>query len=200
MKKRCRWCTDDPLYIDYHDNEWGMPVHDDRKLFEFLVLEGAQAGLNWLTILRKRNGYRAALDQFDYNKIARYNERKIRSLLKNPAIIRNRLKIRSAVTNARAFMDVRAEFRTFDRYIWSFVGDNPVRNKWKKQEDIPARTELSDTIAKDLRQRGFTFAGSIICYAFMQAVGMVNDHVIDCFRYSECNRINIRNPTREKKK
>lgn len=177
-----------------------MPVHDDRKLFEFLVLEGAQAGLNWLTILRKRNGYRAALDQFDYNKIARYNERKIRSLLQNPAIIRNRLKIRSAVTNAGAFLEVRAEFKTFDSYIWSFVDGKPVRNRWKRQEDVPARTVLSDTITKDLRQRGFTFVGSTICYAFMQAIGMVNDHTIDCFKYSAYNRTKNRKLTRRKRK
>lgn len=185
MKKRCSWCTDDPLYIDYHDHEWGMPVHSDRRLFEFLVLEGAQAGLNWLIILKKRNAYRAAFDKFDYNKIANYNERKIKALLLDPGIIRNKLKIRSTVTNARAFMGVRAEFGTFNKYIWSFVDGEPVRNKWKTIKDVPANTKLSDTISKDLKQRGFTFIGSTICYAFMQAVGIVNDHTIDCFRYSD---------------
>jgi DNA-3-methyladenine glycosylase I len=185
MKNRCEWCTDDPLYIDYHDHEWGIPVHNDRRLFEFLVLEGAQAGLSWLIILRKRNAYRAVFDKFDYNKIANYNEHNIRTLLQTPGIIRNKLKIRSAVTNARAFMDVRAEFGTFNKYIWSFVDGKPVHNKWKTLKDVPANTKLSDTISKDLKQRGFNFVGSTICYAFMQAVGIVNDHTIDCFRYSD---------------
>ena len=185
MKRRCSWCTNDPQYIDYHDHEWGIPVHSDRRLFEFLVLESAQAGLSWLIILRKRNAYRAAFDKFDYNKIANYSERKIRILLQDPGIIRNRLKIRSTVTNARAFIEVRAEFGTFNKYIWSFVDGKPVRNKWKTVKDVPANTKLSDTISRDLKLRGFTFIGSTICYAFMQAVGIVNDHTIDCFRYSD---------------
>ena len=186
MKKRCVWCTEDPLYIDYHDREWGIPVHNDRRLFEFLVLEGAQAGLSWLIILRKRNAYRAVFDKFDYNKIATYNERKIKSLLQNPGIIRNKLKIRSAVTNAGAFINVRSEFGTFNKYIWSFVDGVPVRNRWKRFKDVPASTKLSDTISKDLKKRGFSFVGTTICYAFMQAVGIVNDHTIDCFRYADC--------------
>ncbi|MDX1518872.1 MAG: DNA-3-methyladenine glycosylase I [Gammaproteobacteria bacterium] len=185
MMKRCSWCGEDPLYVRYHDREWGVPVHSDRKLFEFLVLEGAQAGLSWITVLRKRPAYREAFDQFDYNTVARYNERKIQSLLKNPGIIRNRLKVRSAVSNARAFIRVREEFGTFNNYIWSFVDGKPLRNKWRSMKELPARTDLSDRISRDLKQRGFSFVGSTIVYAHMQATGMVNDHVIDCFRYAE---------------
>jgi len=160
-------------------------VHNDRRLFEFLVLEGAQAGLSWITILRKRAAYRKAFDNFDYNKVANYNERKIQALLKDEGIVRNRLKIRSAVQNANAFLKIRDEFDTFNKYIWEFVDGKPIRNKWKSIKQIPARTELSDILSKDLKQRGFTFVGSTICYAHMQATGMVNDHTVDCFRYQE---------------
>lgn len=182
---RCSWCGDDPLYIRYHDREWGVPVHSDRKLYEFLVLEGAQAGLSWITVLRKRAAYRQAFDRFDFNKVACYNERKIKSLLMNPGIIRNQLKIHSAVRNAQAFIQVREEFGTFNKYIWSFVDGEPSRNRWKTLSDIPARTILSDQISKDMKQRGFSFVGSTIVYAHMQATGMVNDHTIDCFRYDQ---------------
>ena len=185
VRTRCAWCTNDLLYIRYHDNEWGVPVHNDRRLFEFLVLEGAQAGLSWITILRKRAAYRKAFDNFDYNKVANYNERKIQALLKDEGIVRNRLKIRSAVQNANAFLKIRDEFDTFNKYIWEFVDGKPIRNKWKSIKQIPARTELSDKLSKDLKQRGFTFVGSTICYAHMQATGMVNDHTVDCFRYQE---------------
>jgi len=185
VRTRCAWCTNDLLYIRYHDNEWGVPVHNDRRLFEFLVLEGAQAGLSWITILRKRAAYRKAFDNFDYNKVANYNERKIQALLKDEGIVRNRLKIRSAVQNANAFLKIRDEFDTFNKYIWEFVDGKPIRNKWKSIKQIPARTELSDILSKDLKQRGFTFVGSTICYAHMQATGMVNDHTVDCFRYQE---------------
>jgi len=182
---RCAWCGEDPLYVRYHDREWGVPVRSDRKLFEFLVLEGAQAGLSWITVLKKRPAYREAFDRFDFNKVARYNERKIQSLLHNPGIIRNQLKIRSAVANARAFIRVREEFSTFNHYIWSFVDGEPIRNYRRSPGEVPARTDLSDKISKDLKQRGFSFVGSTIIYAHMQATGMVNDHVIDCFRHSE---------------
>ena len=185
VRTRCAWCTNDLLYIRYHDNEWGVPVHNDRRLFEFLVLEGAQAGLSWITILRKRAAYRKAFHNFDFNKVANYNERKIQSLLKDEGIVRNRLKIRSAVQNANAFLKIRDEFDTFNKYIWEFVDGKPIRNKWKSIKQIPARTELSDILSKDLKQRGFTFVGSTICYAHMQATGMVNDHTVDCFRYQE---------------
>lgn len=180
---RCGWCTSDPIYIRYHDREWGVPVHNDRRLFEFLVLEGAQAGLSWLTVLKKRPAYRAAFDRFDFRKVARYNECKIRSLVEDPGIIRNPLKIRSAVRNARAFLEVRDEFGTFNRYLWRFVDGEPVINHWRRLEEVPATTAVSDALSRDLKQRGFTFTGSTICYAFMQAVGMVNDHTVDCFRY-----------------
>jgi DNA-3-methyladenine glycosylase I len=185
MKNRCSWCGDDSLYIRYHDKEWGVPNHNDRKLFEFLILEGAQAGLSWITILRKREAYRKAFDNFNFNKVANYNERKIQSLLKDEGIVRNRLKIRSAVQNANAFLKIRDEFGTFNKYIWEFVDGKPVRNGWKSLKQIPARTELSNKLSKDLKQRGFTFVGSTICYAHMQATGMVNDHTVDCFRYQE---------------
>lgn len=184
-KIRCQWCLGDPIYIRYHDREWGVPVQNDRKWFEFLVLEGAQAGLSWITILRKRVAYRKAFDSFDYNKVANYNERKIQSLLKDEGIVRNRLKIRGAVQNANAFLKIRDDFGTFNKYIWEFVDGKPVRNKWKTLKQVPARTELSDKLSKDLKQRGFTFVGSTICYAHMQATGMVNDHTVDCFRYKE---------------
>jgi len=183
MKRRCDWSGTDPLYVKYHDREWGVPVHDDRRLFEMLILEGAQAGLSWLTILKKREAFREAFDRFDPSRVARYDERKIRELLRNPGIIRNRLKIRAAVRNAGAFLEVVDEFGSFDRYIWRFVGGKPLQNRRARLKDIPARTEESDALSKDLKKRGFKFVGSTICYAFMQAVGMVNDHVVDCFRY-----------------
>ena len=186
MKKRCEWVGSDPLYTEYHDNEWGVPVHDDRKIFEMLVLEGAQAGLNWLTVLRKRENYRKAFDNFEPAKIARYDKRKIASLLKNPGIIRNRLKVGSAVTNARAVLEIQKEFGSFDAYIWQFVNGKPIRNHWKKLKDIPATSPESDAMSKALKKRGFKFVGSTICYAFMQSAGLVNDHLTHCFRYTQC--------------
>ena len=182
---RCPWPGNDPLYVRYHDREWGLPVHNDRRLFEFLVLEGAQAGLSWITILRKRPAYRAAFDGFDFNKVARYGERKISSLLLDAGIVRNQLKVRSAVKNARAFIEVRREYGTFSRYMWDFIGGKPLQNRWEHLRDLPASTPLSDTLSRDLKQRGFTFVGSTICYAHMQAVGMVNDHLVSCFRYRQ---------------
>jgi DNA-3-methyladenine glycosylase I len=181
---RCSWARND-LAILYHDKEWGVPAHDDRTLFEFLILEGAQAGLSWDTILRKRENYRAAFDEFDAEKIARYGSRKTQSLLRYDGIIRNRLKVASAVRNAKAFLKVREEFGSFDRYIWQFVGGKPVVNRRRSLSQLPARTAQSDAMSKDLKKRGFNFVGSTICYAFMQAVGMVNDHVVECFRWSE---------------
>jgi len=179
---RCAWARNE-LAVSYHDKEWGVPVHDDHRLFEFLVLEGAQAGLSWDTILKKRENYRTAFDEFDPAKIARYPQRKIVRLLADPGIIRNRLKIASAVQNARAFLKVQDEAGSFDRYIWQFVDGSPRVNAWKSWRQVPARTPQSDAMSKDLKKRGFNFVGSTICYAFMQAVGMVNDHVVDCFRY-----------------
>ena len=181
MTKRCAWART-PLSIAYHDEEWGVPLHDDTRLFEFLVLEGAQAGLSWETILNKRDNYRAAFDGFNPAKIARYNERKIESLMSNAGIIRNRLKINAAITNARSFLDVNREFGSFDAYVWRFVNGKPLRRK--RGQPVPAKTELSDALSKDLSKRGFKFVGSTICYAFMQAVGMVNDHDPSCFRYT----------------
>jgi len=172
--------------IEYHDTEWGVPLHDDRKLFEFLLLDNAQAGLSWQTILNKRENYRKAFDNFDPAKIARYNKRKITSLLNNPGIVRNRLKVQSAVTNARAFLEIQAEFGSFDAYIWQFVNGTPIRNRWKCLKEIPATSPESDTMSKDLKKRGFKFVGSTICYAFMQSIGMINDHLIHCFRYTQC--------------
>ena len=182
MTKRCAWART-PLSIAYHDEEWGVPLHDDTRLFEFLVLEGAQAGLSWETILNKRENYRAAFDGFNPAKVVKYNERKIEALMNNAGIIRNRLKINSAITNARAFLDVSREFGSFDAYVWRFVDGKPLRRK--RGQAVPARTELSDALSKDLSRRGFKFVGSTICYAFMQAVGMVNDHDPVCFRYSQ---------------
>jgi DNA-3-methyladenine glycosylase I len=182
--KRCAWAKEG-LYIAYHDQEWGVPVHDDRLLFEFLILEGAQAGLSWITILKKRENYRRAFDNFDARKIARYDSRKIQKLLGDPGIVRNRLKIESAVRNAKAFLAVQKEFGSFDRYIWQFVGGRPIRNRWKSLRQIPAHTTESDAMSQDLIKRGFKFVGSTICYALMQAVGMVNDHTKDCFRYGK---------------
>lgn len=178
---RCPWARNE-LSIRYHDEEWGVPTHDDRRLFEFLILEGAQAGLSWDTILNKRENYRSAFDGLDPKRIAVYDTRKIQSLLRNPGIVRNRLKIASAIQNARAFLKVQQEFGTFDRYIWQFTGGRPLVNRRRSLKQIPARTAVSDAMSKDLRKRGFTFVGSTICYAFMQAVGMVNDHVMGCFR------------------
>lgn len=189
-KKRCEWVPlDNPLYVKYHDEEWGVPIHDDQLLFEFLVLEGMQAGLSWLTILRKRENFRTAFDHFDPQKIALYNEKKKEELMQNSGIIRNRLKITAAVQNAKAFLDVQAEFGSFDTYIWQFVEGKPIINQWKTLKEIPAKTLLSDTISKELKKRGFKFVGSTIIYAHMQATGMVNDHTVDCFRYTEVQSI-----------
>jgi DNA-3-methyladenine glycosylase I len=185
MTGRCEWCGNDSLYVRYHDREWGVPVRTDRKLFEFLILEGAQAGLSWLTVLKKRTAYRKAFDNFDFSKVAQYKESRIKSLLNDAGIIRNRLKIRSSVQNARAFIDIRQEFGTFSRYIWAFVDGKPIQNSWKSMKELPARTAISDNISKDLKSRGFSFVGSTIIYAHMQATGMVNDHVTGCFRYRE---------------
>lgn len=181
---RCAWPTKE-LDIAYHDTEWGVPVHDDRALFELLILEGAQSGLSWSTILNKRQHYRAAFDQFDARKIARYGDRQVRGLLANPGIVRNRLKVAATIQNAKAFLAVRKEFETFDSYLWQFVGGKPIRNARRSLKDIPARTAESDAMSRDLLRRGFKFVGSTICYAFMQAAGMVNDHTVDCFRYAE---------------
>lgn len=183
MTRRCEWCGDDPLYVAYHDEEWGVPVHDDRRLFEMLILEGAQAGLSWSTILKKRENYRKAFNRFDAQKIAKYDKAKIAKLLADPGIVRNRLKIAATVQNARAFLEVQKEFGSFDRYIWQFVGGKPKQNRWKSLKEIPAKTVESDAMSKDLKKRGFSFVGSTICYAFMQAVGMVNDHITTCFRH-----------------
>ncbi|OGW17323.1 MAG: DNA-3-methyladenine glycosylase [Nitrospinae bacterium RIFCSPLOWO2_12_FULL_45_22] len=185
MQKRCEWATTDPLYIDYHDKEWGTPEHDDRKLFEFLILEGVQAGLSWLTILRKRDNYRKAFDEFDIRRIAEYDERKVEELLSNKGIIRNRLKITATIQNAKAVFAIQKEFGSFDAYIWQFVGGKPKRNAWKALKEVPSKTLESDTMSKDLIKKGLKFVGSTICYAFMQATGMVNDHTVDCFRHNE---------------
>lgn len=188
-KKRCAWSGTDPLLVAYHDEEWGVPVHDDRVLFEFLVLEGAQAGLSWSTILRKRDAYRRAFDRFDPRKVARYDGRKVARLLADVGIVRNRAKIESAIRNARAFLDVQAEFGSFDGYQWRFVGGRPIENRRRAAGEIPARSAESDAMSKDLRSRGFTFVGPTIVYAHMQAVGMVNDHVLDCFRHREIAKL-----------
>ncbi len=183
---RCEWVpADNPLYVAYHDQEWGLPVHDDRLLFEFLILEGAQAGLSWLTILKKRENYRKAFDNFDPNKVANYGEEKVAELLENAGIIRNRLKIRAAITNAQCFLKIQKEFGTFDNYMWQFVNGETKKNSWKSIAEIPTKTAESDAMSKDLKKRGFKFIGSTICYAHMQAVGMVNDHTVDCFRYNQ---------------
>ena len=183
--KRCEWANSGELEQSYHDNEWGVEIHDDRTLFEFLVLEGAQAGLSWSTVLRKREGYRRAFDNFDARKISRYSQDTVSRLLTNSEIIRNRLKIEAAITNARAFLQVQKEFGSFDSYIWRFVGGRPVQNSWRTMTDIPSSTPESDAMSKDLQKRGFKFVGTKICYAFMQALGMVNDHLTGCFRYRE---------------
>lgn len=181
--KRCEWLTSDPLYIQYHDIEWGVPVHDDLRWFEFITLDGMQAGLSWLTVLRKRENFRHAFDNFDPRKIARYDETKTEALLADAGIIRNRLKIAATIQNARAFLQIQEEFGSFDTYIWQFVKGKTIQNKWKLMQELPTRTPESDAMSKDLIRRGFKFVGSTICYAFMQAAGMVNDHTVDCFRY-----------------
>ena len=188
MATRCGWAGNDPLYIAYHDEEWGVPVHDDRRLFEFLVLEGAQAGLSWITILRKREAYREAFAGFDPEKVARFDARRVAGLLKNPAIVRNRAKVGSAVGNARAFLKVQEEFGSFDAYIWRFVDGRPRRNLWKTLQQIPAETGASRAMSGDLKGRGFNFVGPTICYSHMQATGMVNDHIVGCFRHREVGR------------
>lgn len=185
--ERCGWAKND-LAVHYHDTEWGVPLHDDRGLFEFLILEGAQAGLSWDTILAKRDNYRKAFDNFDAGRVAKYSEAKCAKLLLDPGIVRNRLKVASAVSNAKAFLKVQTEFGSFDKYIWDFVGGKPIVNKWKEIGQVPAKTEVSDAISKDLKKRGFNFVGSTIIYAMMQATGMVNDHLILCFRYKEVCR------------
>jgi DNA-3-methyladenine glycosylase I len=189
MQKRCTWCGDDPFYITYHDEDWGVPVHDDRKLFEMLILEGAQAGLSWLTILRKRQNYRKAFDDFDVEKVARYSQIELDRLLADPGIIRNRLKIESAIKNARGVMAVIEEFGTLNAFLWRYVDGIPQQNAWTSITELPARTKASDMMSKDLKRRGFNFVGPTICYAFMQSVGMVNDHMVDCFRHEQVRRI-----------
>ena len=186
---RCWWCGDDELYQSYHDEEWGVPVHDDRLLFEFLCLEGAQAGLSWITILRKRDNYRRAFDNFDAHRIARYDDDKIAALLQDPGIVRNRLKVNGFVKNARAYLALLERGKTLDQYLWDFVDGESLQNGWKQMSQVPANTEISDAMSKDLKQRGFTFVGSTICYAFMQAAGLVNDHTVDCFRHQQLKRV-----------
>jgi DNA-3-methyladenine glycosylase I len=183
--KRCAWALSSQQYLDYHDKEWGVPVHDDRKLFEMLILEGVQAGLNWSLILKKRDGYLQAFDGFDAHKIAHYDDRKVQELLANPEIVRNRLKIQAAIQNARAFLELQSQYGSFDAFLWRFVGGQPIQNAWKTLQEIPASTRESDAVSKELKRQGFTFVGTTICYAFMQAVGMVNDHTVDCFRWQE---------------
>lgn len=185
----CSWPGNNPLMIAYHDKEWGIPLHDDMKIFEFLVLDAFQAGLSWSIVLKKREGFRKAFDHFDYKKIARYNEDKIHQLLKDEGIIRNQLKIRATVNNAQRFLEVRKEFKTFDKYIWQFTGNKPIVNKWNQLNQLPAKSTESDAMSKDLQKRGFKFVGSTICYAFMQAAGMVNDHLVDCYRYKEPKKL-----------
>jgi DNA-3-methyladenine glycosylase I len=185
MKKRCEWCGDEPIYVAYHDDEWGLPVHDDRLLFEFLILEGAQAGLSWLTILKKRENYRKAFNAFDCERIANYTEADVARLLSDSGIVRNRLKIKSAINNARSVLGIQEEFGSLDTYLWRYVDGVPKQNAWKSMAEFPVKTELSDMMSKDLKKRGCNFVGSTICYAFMQAVGMVNDHTTDCFRHRE---------------
>lgn len=184
-KSRCTWCGDDPLYVRYHDEDWGVPVHDDQQLLEKLILDGAQAGLSWITILRKRENYREAFDGFDPEKIARYDERKIEELMNNAGIVRNRLKINAAITNAKVFLELQNELGSFDQYLWQFVGGKTINNKIRSMDEIPAQSAESIAMSKALQKRGFKFVGPTICYAFMQAVGMVNDHQVSCFRYKE---------------
>jgi len=185
MKNRCGWVTDDPLYIEYHDKEWGVPVHDDRLLFEFLILEGAQAGLSWITVLKKRENYRKAFNNFNPEKIAKYGPAKIDSLLLNPGIIRNRLKIKSAVKNAKAFLEIQKQFNSFDNFIWQFINHKPMINCWKSNKEVPVTTPEAKRMSLILQKLGFNFLGPTICYSFMQAVGMVNDHITSCFRHKE---------------
>jgi DNA-3-methyladenine glycosylase I len=194
MKKRCEWCGSDPLYVAYHDEEWGVPVHDDPLLFEFLVLEGAQAGLSWLTILKKREGYRTAFDAFDCERVAQYTKHDVTRLLSDSGIVRNQLKIESAIRNARGVLDIQKEWASLDAYLWRYVDGVPKQNVWKSMAELPAKTKASDMMSRDLKKRGFNFVGSTICYAFMQAVGMVNDHTTDCFRYREIRK--LRSPNR----
>jgi DNA-3-methyladenine glycosylase I len=186
---RCHWVGADPLYVEYHDTEWGVPQHDDRKLFEFIVLEGAQAGLSWLTILRKRDHYRKAFADFDPEKVARFNQRSVERLLQDPGIVRNRQKVVATIANARAFLAVQEEFGSFDRYVWRFVDGAPIQGRWKSTRDVPAKTPESEAMSKDLIARGFKFVGATICYAHMQATGMVNDHQLDCFRCAPVRRM-----------
>ncbi|NQX87769.1 MAG: DNA-3-methyladenine glycosylase I [Halioglobus sp.] len=189
MVNRCAWCGNDPLYVAYHDDEWGVPVRDDATLFEFLLLEGAQAGLSWLTVLRKREGYRKAFSNFDAQKIARYSDAKLEKLLQNPLIIRNRLKVYGARQNARAFLAVQEAFGSFSAYIWNFVDGQPIQNRWQTIGEVPTTSTISDRLSKDMKRRGFSFVGSTILYAHMQATGMVNDHTMDCFRHKDCANI-----------
>lgn len=196
MKVRCKWAGEERLMSDYHDQEWGVPVHDDRLLFEFLTLEGAQAGLSWATILKKRDNYRKAFANFDPVKVARFTKSKIEKLLKDPGIVRNRLKVESTVSNAKGFLKIQKEFGSFDAYIWEFVGSRQIRNRWKRLKDLPAETDESCAMSKDLRRRGFRFVGPTICYAFMQATGLVNDHETTCFRHQEVTRAVARNGKR----
>lgn len=189
MKKRCTWSGSDPLYIAYHDDDWGVPVHDDRLLFEFLILEGAQAGLSWLTILKKRQNYRKAFHDFDYDRVAKYTDTDVKRLLSDSGIVRNRLKIESAIKNARGVINLQKEFGSFDTYLWSYVDGTTTQNQWKSMTELPAKTDISEMMSKDLKKRGFNFVGPTICYAFMQATGMVNDHTSDCFRYEEIKNL-----------
>lgn len=191
-KHRCKWANNDSLLIEYHDKEWGVPIFDDRLLFEFLNLEGAQAGLSWITVLKKRENYRALFDNFDPLKISKYNSKKVEAILKNPGIIRNRLKVESTITNAKAYLSLLEEWNSFNRYIWHFVDDKPIQNNWEHLKKTPTKTLISDQMSKDLKKRGFKFVGSTICYAFMQAVGMVNDHTTDCFRHKEIKSIGLK--------
>jgi DNA-3-methyladenine glycosylase I len=186
---RCEWAGSNPLYQSYHDKEWGVPLHNDKKLFEFLILEGAQAGLSWITVLKKRKAFRKAFDGFDFNLVAEYGDDKVQELLSNADIIRNRLKINSAIQNAQAFLKVREEFGTFNKYIWGFVDHKPIQNKWASLKQMPAKTELAEQLSKDLKKRGFNFVGPTIVYSHMQATGMVNDHTLECFRHSEVEKL-----------
>jgi DNA-3-methyladenine glycosylase I len=189
MTKRCDWCGTEEIYVDYHNKDWGVPVHDDRLHFEMIILDGAQAGLSWITILKRRESYRKAFDSFDVLKVSRYSGKKIEKLLTDPGIIRNRLKVNSAVQNARSFLKIQKEFGSFDKYIWQFVNRKTIQNKWKKMSELPAKTAQSDAMSKDLKKRGFSFVGSTICYAYMQAAGLVNDHTLGCFRYKEVKKM-----------
>ena len=193
-KKRCQWCGDDPLYRAYHDREWGAPLHDDRRLFELLCLEGAQAGLSWITILKKRDNYRQAFDHFDAVKMARYRPKKIAALLDNPGIVRNRLKVSGFVKNARAYLNLLDSGITFDRYLWDYVDGKPLQNAWASPEQVPATTPLSAQLGRDLKKKGFTFVGSTICYAYLQAAGLVNDHTTDCYRHRQLGGSSVRKP------